>query len=188
MNFPPDPPNPWTTQRSRDLYDSPWLTLQENDVVRPDGSEGDYAVVRFKNRAVGVVPYENGGVWMVGQTRFALGQYSWEIPEGGVPEGEDMREAAARELQEETGITADNMFHLFDIHTSNSVTDEWGQVYLATGLHHGEAAPEPCEDITRLFVPLDDALKAIDDGKITDGLTIAGLMKVALMRARGDLD
>lgn len=187
MPFPPDPPNPWSKVSTQTLYENGWITLEGNAVIRPDGSEGDYTIVRFKNRAVGIVPYENGGVWLVGQTRFALGQYSWEIPEGGVPEDEDMLAAARRELKEETGLTADRYRHLLDVHTSNSVTNEWGQVYLATGLTRGDAAPEPSEDISSLFVPLEDALTAIDQGRITDALTIAGLLRVALLRANGDL-
>lgn len=188
MTFPDDPPNPWISHKSVSLFENDWLTLERNDVTRPDGSEGDYTLVRFRNRAVGVVPYEAGGVWMVGQTRFALNQYSWEIPEGGVPAGEDMLEAAKRELKEETGLTARQYVHLLDLHTSNSVTDEWGQIYLATDLTKGASEPEPSEDITCLFVTLDEALQAIDDGRVTDAMTVAALYKVAMMRERGELD
>ncbi len=187
MPFPPDPPLAWTRVATRTLHRTPFIELEQNDVIRPDGSAGDYTLARFVNRAVGVVPWEKGGVWLVGQSRFALGRYSWEIPEGGVPQDEDMEEAARRELKEETGITADTLTHLFDIHTSNSCTDEWGQTFLATGLTHGETELEATEDIQRLFVTLDEALAAIERGRITDGLTVASLYKVALMRANGEL-
>jgi 8-oxo-dGTP pyrophosphatase MutT (NUDIX family) len=173
------------------LHDNPWTQLSEHDVIRPDGQPGTYWVTHFHNRACGIVPFEvrDGvpGVWMVGQTRYALGQYSWELPEGGVPESEDMEAAARRELKEETGLSADRLTPLFDMHTSNSVTDEWARVYLATGLTHGEAAPEGTEDITRMFVPLADALAAINAGRITDSITVAALFRVELMRVNGKL-
>ncbi len=191
MTFPPDPPNPWRTHGVRVLHDTPWTRLEQHEVTRPDGAPGTYWVTRFHNRACGVVPYEvrDGvpGVWMVGQTRYALDRYSWELPEGGVPQSEGMEEAARRELREETGITAGRLVRLFDIHTSNSVTDEWGQVFLATDLSHGEASPEGTEDITRHFVPMEAALAAIDAGRITDAITVAGLLRVELMRRGGEL-
>ncbi|MGB3456194.1 MAG: NUDIX hydrolase [Litorimonas sp.] len=191
MTFPADPPNPWTTHATRVRHGNPWTQLEENDVTRPDGAPGTYWVTRFRNRACGIVPFEvRGGVpgvWLVGQTRYALGLYSWELPEGGVPPHEAMETAARRELREETGITAQRLTRLFDIHTSNSVTDEWGQVFLATGLTHGEPDLEGTEDITRLFVPLETALAAINSGRITDAITVAGLLRVELMRLRGGL-
>ena len=190
--FPADPPNPWVTKSSKVLHDNPWQRLDAHEVIGPDGKDYTYYVTHFHNRACGVVPYEvcNGmpGVWLVGQTRFALDQYSWELPEGGVPGDEDIREAARRELKEEAGIEAETLTHLFDIHTSNSLTDEWGQVFLATGLSHGEPELEGTEDITRLFVPLSDALQAIAEGRITDAITVAGLYRVELMRLSGELD
>ena len=185
--FPPDPPNPWRVMSTRDVYTTDFLRIERNDVVAPDGSEIEYTLARFVNRAVGVFPYEKGGVWMVGQTRFALDQYSWELPEGGVPPGEDMVAAARRELKEETGITADRLVHLFDLHTSNSCTDEWGQVYLATGLSHGEMELEGTEDIQRFWISMEDLLAAIEAGHVTDAITVAAAYRVELMRLRGEL-
>lgn len=182
MIFPTDPPNPWIIRNTCIAHESDWIRLDLHDVIRPDGSEGDYGVVHFKNRAVGIIPFEvrDGvpGVWMVGQTRFALNAYSWEIPEGGVPEGEEMRDAALRELEEEAGVKAGRLDWLLDLHTSNSVTDEWGQVYLATDLSPGQAAPEGSEDITVQFTPLSDLLEAIDTGRITDAMSVAALLKL----------
>jgi 8-oxo-dGTP pyrophosphatase MutT (NUDIX family) len=190
--FPKDPPNPWITQSSEILFDNPWSRLDAHAVTGPDGKDSTYYVTHFHNRACGVVPYEvRGGVpgvWLVGQTRFTLGRYSWELPEGGVPEGEDIAIAARRELKEEAGIEAGTLTWLFDVHTSNSLTDEQGQVFLATDLTHGASDPEGTEDITALFVPMTDALEAIDDGRITDAITVAGLYRTELMRLSGALD
>lgn len=190
--FPKDPPNPWVTKSSQVLHDNPWLRLEAHDVIGPDGNDYTYYVTHFHNRACGVVPYEvrDGvpGVWLVGQTRYALDRYSWELPEGGVPHGEAVADAARRELKEETGIQAETLTWLFDLHTSNSSTDEWGQVFLATGLTHGKAELEGTEDITTLFVPMSAALTAISDGRITDAITVAGLYRTELMRLSGALD
>lgn len=154
----------------------------------PDGSDGVYGVVRFKNRAVGVIPYQDGQIWMVGQTRYALDAYSWEIPEGGVPKGEDMAEAARRELKEETGLSARTLTHLFDVHTSNSITDEWGRIYLATDLTEGETEPDPSEDISELKLTVQDAVTHIEAGRITDCMTIAAVYKLRLMQLQGELE
>ena len=186
--LPPSPPNPWVTKSTKTVYENPWMKVEANPVELPDGSDGIYGVVRFKNRAVGIIPYEDGYIWMVGQTRYALDQYSWEIPEGGVPEGEDMAQAARRELKEETGLTAEKLTHLFDLHTSNSITDEWGQIYLATGLREGETEPEASEDITQLKLTIEDAITHIEAGRITDCMTIAAVYKLRLLQLSGELD
>lgn len=190
--FPKDPPNPWVTKSSQTLHDNPWLRLDTHDVIGPDGKDYTYYVTHFHNRACGVVPYEvrDGvpGVWLVGQTRYALDRYSWELPEGGVPQGEEIADAARRELKEEAGIEAETLTWLFDLHTSNSLTDEWGKVFLATGLTHGASELEGTEDITALFVPMADALAAIAEGRITDAITVAGLYRTELMRLSGALD
>ena len=103
----PEPSNPWTTLGSRPVYENPWIKVREDQVLRPDGQPGIYGVVEFKNRAVGVLPVEDdGAVWLVGQYRYPLQAYSWEIPEGGSAAGETPEETARRELQEETGLTA----------------------------------------------------------------------------------
>ena len=99
-----------------------------------------------------------------------------------------MIEAARRELKEETGLTADTLTHFFDVHTSNSITDEWGQIYLATGLREGETEPEGSEDISQLKLTLEDAITHIEAGRITDCMTIAAVYKLRLLQISGELD
>ncbi|HWP62836.1 MAG TPA: NUDIX hydrolase [Candidatus Binatia bacterium] len=173
--------NPWRRLARRLVYRNPWIEVVEDSVVRPDGEPGIYGVVHFRNRAVGVVAFEPPDqVLLVGQYRYTLDAYSWEIPEGGVPEGEDLRAGAERELAEETGYRARTWRELVRVHTSNSVTDEVGAVFLATDLVPGEARPDGTEELAVRWLPLGEALAMIDRGEITDALSQVGLLRVAL--------
>lgn len=178
--------NPWKTRKTQLVYDNPWIGVSHREVVNPAGKDGIYGVVHFKNLAIGIVPVdEEGYTWLVGQYRYTLEQYSWEIPEGGCPVGTDPLDSAKRELQEETGMTADHWTHILDLHTSNSVTDEAGMVYLARGLHPGIASPEDTEDLQVTRVPLQQALDLIHTGVITDALSILGLYRVYWLAREG---
>src|SRR5262249_54085351 len=135
VTVPPDRSNPWKTVSSRLLYENAWIRVREDQVMRPDGLPGIYGVVQYKNRAAGVLPCDaDGGVWLVGQYRYPLQAYSWEIPEGGGPESEAPEETARRELREETGLAAGNLQMLATAHLSNSVSDEVGYLFRATEL------------------------------------------------------
>jgi len=179
--------NPFRTLSSREVYDNPWIRVVEHQVVKPRGGEGIYGVVHFKNRSVGVVPYDNGKIWLVGQYRFALGLYSWEIPEGGAPQGESLEACAERELREETGIRAGRLSKLFSMHVSNSASDEEAHLFLATELEHGPSAPEDTEELSVKALPLAEIMTLIEAGVITDGMTIAAIFKVALLEREGRL-
>ena len=188
--FPPSPNNPWLTYKTDIVFENNWIKVENSRVRNPAGSDAIYGVVRFKNKAVGIIPYQDGCIWMVGQTRFALDEYHWEIPEGGVPiaTGETMEEAGRRELAEETGLRAQTLKPLFQMHLSNSVTDEWGQVFLATELTQGENDLEETEDISVLKIPLQVAYEAVEAGLITDSLTITAIYKLKLMQVLGELE
>ena len=150
-------------------------------MVRPDGGPGIYGVVHFVHRAVGIVPLDGARrVLLVGQWRYPLDAWSWEIPEGGASPGEEMLAAARRELTEETGYTAREWRELVRAHLSNSVTDEESVVWLAGGLEDGVPSPDGTEQLELRWVPLDEALAMCRDGRITDALTILGLQRLAL--------
>jgi 8-oxo-dGTP pyrophosphatase MutT (NUDIX family) len=176
--------NPWTTCVSRSVYDNPWIAVREDDVIRPDGRPGIYGVVHFKNQAIGVLPVEaDGSVWLVGQYRYPLNAYSWEIPEGGCPEGEEPIEAARRELREETGLLAEHWEWLGPVHLSNSVSDEVGGVFRATGLTPGASEPDGSERLQVRRVPWDEAWRMLREGQITDSLSVIALLHEAVRRA-----
>jgi 8-oxo-dGTP pyrophosphatase MutT (NUDIX family) len=178
-----DRSNPWTTLSSRPIYENPWISLREDQVLRPDGKDGIYGVVHFKNRAVGVLPVdEQGRVWLVGQYRYPLDAYSWEIPEGGCPESETPEATALRELHEETGLDAGRLELVATAHLSNSVSDELGYVFRATELTEGPSAPEGCERIVVRRVEWEEAWGMLRRGEITDSLSVIALLHEAVRR------
>ncbi|HSK52138.1 MAG TPA: NUDIX hydrolase [Clostridia bacterium] len=174
---------PWTRHTRRVAYDNPWMIVYHDEVTRPDGGPGIYGVVHFRNVAAGVVVLDTADrVLLVGQHRYTLDEYSWEIPEGGVPPGEDPLEGARRELREETGIEAADWAELARYTLSNSITDERGFLYLATGLTQGDAEPDPTEALEVRWLPFAEALAMTLDGRITDAMSIIGIQRVALAR------
>lgn len=171
--------NPWVTHQSRELYENPWIKLTEHDVTNPRGGQSLYGKVHFKNRALGIIPLDREqNTWLVGQYRYTLDAYSWEIPMGGGAMQEEKLEAAKRELKEETGLMASKWKELCTIHTSNSVTDEVGFVYLAEELTQGETAFDETEDLQIRKLSLAEAIAMCDRGEITDSLSVAGLYRL----------
>ena len=167
-------------------YENPWITVWHDEVDRPDGSPGIYGLVHFANLAAGVVVLDDDDrMALVGQHRYALDEWSWEIPEGGVPAGESALEGAKRELREETGLEAAAWREIARVDLSNSVSDERAVLFLATGLTHGEASPEPSEAIDVRWVPFDEAVAMTLDGRITDAMSVVAIQRLALERTGG---
>ncbi len=175
--------NPWQTLNSTVRYENPWLSIRHEDVVTPAGTPGIYGVVSFKNKAVGVVPIDaEGYTYLVGQYRYPLNEYSWEIPEGGSPVGTDPLESARRELREETGLIAQRWTKIARIHTSNSATDEEGFLYIAEELEQGDHEPEDTEQLHVRRLPLVEAVEMAMRSGITDALSVSALLIVARLR------
>lgn len=175
---------PWRRRSRETAYANPWIEVYHDEVDRPDGSPGIYGVVHFENLAAGVIAFDDDDrIVLVGQHRYTLDRPSWEIPEGGVPPTETPLEGIQRELREETGLEAREWREIGRFELSNSVTDEEAVVFEARDLHHGEATPEPTESITLRWVPFEEAVTMVRDGRITDVMSVAAILRVALDRA-----
>jgi len=170
----------WKRLSSTLVYENDWMQVREDDVVNPGGGNNLYGHVHFKNVAVAILPLdEDGNTWLVGQSRYTLGEYSWELPMGGAPRSETPLEAAKRELREETGLTASEWTEVLRLHTSNSITDEVGVVFLAKGLEQGETDFEETEDLAVRKVPVEEAIRMAMEGGITDAISVAALLAYA---------
>ena len=169
----------WKKLGSRVVYDNPWITVYEDHVVNPGGGENQYGHIHFKNKAVAIVPLDDeGNTWLVGQDRYTLGAYSWEVPMGGAASDEELLDAAKRELKEETGLSAAKWTSVMRLHTSNSITDEEGFVFLAENLSEGEPEFEETEKLEIRKLSLDHALEMVNDGQITDAISVAAILKI----------
>ena len=176
--------NKWQKLSTKQLYNNPWIEVHEDQVINPSGGNGIYGRVMFKNTAIGIIPLDaDDNTWLVGQWRYTLNEYSWEIPMGGGPKNEDTLASAKRELKEETGLLASKWQNLGKVHTSNSVTNETGYIYLAQDLEQSTTEFDETEDIQIKKMPFAEAVEWVMNGKITDAISICGILKLnALMR------
>jgi ADP-ribose pyrophosphatase len=180
--------NPWQTRSKVSVYNNPWIEVHHAEVITPTGTEGIYGTVHFKNKAIGIIPIdEDGNTWLVGQYRYALDAYSWEIPEGGGLHHIDPLVAAKKELAEEVGLVARRWDILAELNTSNSVTDEYGIIYLARDLSPGFAEQDDTEQLELRKLPLQEAIRMVLDGEILDSISLIGLMKVHILQLQNRL-
>jgi len=180
--------NPWTIVDSQKIYENTWIGLTEHNVINPSGGKGIYGVVHFKSYAVGVLALdEEMNTWLVGQYRFPLKAYSWEIPEGGGALNLSPLDGAKRELLEETGLTATDWKELLQMHLSNSVSDELAVIYIARGLSMGTAEPEETEELVLRKLPFEEAYQMAMDGRITDSMSVAAILKTKILLLEGQL-
>jgi 8-oxo-dGTP pyrophosphatase MutT (NUDIX family) len=171
----------WKRLDRKLIYDNPWITLFEDQVINPGGGQNMYGLVHFKGKAIAIVPLDDeGNTWIVGQDRYTLGEYSWEVPMGASDEGEDPLDTAHRELREETGLTAAKMTRIMRMHTSNSVTDEEGFVFVAEGLTEGDTAFDEMEVLEVRKLPLTDVVEMIRNQEMTDAISVAAILRVYL--------
>ncbi len=171
--------NPWKQKTTKRIYDNPWITVHEDQVINPKGGNSLYGKVHFKNMAIGIVPLDkNLNTWLVGQWRYTLNAYSWEIPMGGGPLKTAPLESAKRELKEETGLVANDWECFLKIHTSNSVTDEFGYCYTARGLTQEDTAFDDTEDLAVKKMPFQEVFDMCLRGEITDSLSLAAILKL----------
>ena len=174
--------NPWKVTSEKVIYDNPWINLTEYQVINPSGNPGIYGKVHYKNIAIGVLPLDDElNTYLVGQFRFPLGQYSWEMPEGGGILGVEPLDSAKRELLEETGLKAQNWTEIQRLHLSNSVSDELSIIYLARDLQQFEAEPEDTEQLIVHKLPFEEVYQMVCIGEITDAMTVAAVLKVRLL-------
>lgn len=175
---------PWRHLSRRVAYENPWIIVFHDEVHRPDGSPGTYGLVHFANHAAGAVVLDaEDRIVLVGQHRYTLDAWSWEIPEGGVPAGETPLEGIRRELREETGVEATDWREIGRLHLSNSITDEAATLFAARAITLGAAEPEASEQLETRWVPFDEALAMTLDGRITDAMSVAAIQRIALERA-----
>lgn len=180
--------NPWKTLTNEKVYESPWIRVTKHDVTNPNGNPGIYSVVHFKNIAVGVIPLdEHYNTWIVGQYRYPIDIYSWEIVEGGSPVGTDPLESGKRELLEEAGIIAKDWLKIQEVHLSNSATDEFGVIYIARNLEFHSPEPEDSEQLEVRKIPFDELYQMVLDGKVTDSLSVMGVLKAKVLIDKGEI-
>lgn len=178
--------NSWTTLKSEVKFETDWISISKHDVLNPSGNKGLYGVVNFKNLAIGILPLDSeNNTWLVGQWRYPLNQYSWEIPEGGGKFSHDPIESAKRELKEETGLIANKYTLLCNMHTSNSATDEYCYIYIAQNLEYTLSEPEESEDLQVKKLPFEQAYQMVMAGKITDSLSMVAILKTKILLDKG---
>jgi 8-oxo-dGTP pyrophosphatase MutT (NUDIX family) len=175
----PQKDNPWKITNSKSGYDNPWIKLTHHKVINPAGNPGEYTTIHFKNRAIGIICLDQDhNTILVGQHRFPLNKYSWEIPEGGGHYDEQPLTTAKRELHEETGVKANNWQLIQEFDLSNSITDEHAYIYLATDLSYEIAHPDEDEELEMRKIPFSAVYQAVLDGEIRDSLTVVAVLKI----------
>ena len=174
--------NPWQSLSKEIVYDNKWISVSHEEVTTPTGTNGIYGKVHFKNYAIGIIPIDiDGNTYLVGQFRYAINEYSWEIPEGGGLLENDILSAAKRELIEEVGLEAQTFTQICIANTSNSATDELAYIFVAQDLKFVESQPDETEQLQIKKLSLLSAFKMAMNGEIKDAISIIGLLKLKLL-------
>ena len=174
--------NPWEKIDEEVMYNNSWIKVTHLNVINPSGIKGVYGTVHFKHWAIGIIPLdEDLNTWIVGQYRYPIKQYSWEIPEGGGDFNVSKLDSAKRELSEECGLKANKWTQIQKFHLSNSVSDENGEIFLAQDIDEFKNHPDPEEELVVKKIPFQEVFEMIQEGKITDSISIMGIYKVKYM-------
>jgi len=180
--------SPWKTKSVKQVYENPWIEITHREVITPGSNDGIYGVVHFKNVAIGILPLdEENNTWIVGQYRYPIDRYTWEIPEGGGPLMEPVLSSAKRELLEETGIIAEEWTEMQSMFLSNSATDEYAVLYVARKLTFTEARPDEDEAITIRKLPFEGLYEMVLNGEVDDSLSVTAVLKAKLLMNEGKL-
>lgn len=173
----------WIKHSSQVAHENNWFKVEKDEVTRPDGTEGEYFTV-VSPPAVFIIPQDDDGdIYLIGQHRYTIDEYSIEIPAGGT-EWQDPLESAKKELKEETGFTAENWEKLGEFYSANGLLREKAHLYLATGLKQSGHNEQDEEGIDKTYkLSLDKILDMIQSGEIQDGQTISSL--VFLLKKKG---
>ena len=179
---------PWTTLKEELRYETPWISVSHHEILDPSGQQGIYGVVHFKNLAIGVVPLDADlNTWIVGQYRYPVRAYSWEIPEGGGKRNIPPQASAERELREEAGIVASRWAEILRMDLSNSASDEEVVLYVAQGLTFFEPEPDHNEELVLRKLPFAELYAMVTRGEVRDSLTVAAVLRVQLRLVEGTL-
>ena len=183
-----DEENPWKKKGERIVYDNPWIQVTEHQVIDPSGNDTIYGVVSPKHLAIGIIPLdEDNNTWLIGQYRYPLQRYSWEIVEGGAPFGEDPINAARRELKEEAGLEAEEWIYFMEMSTSNCLADEQALFYVARNLTIGEPKPDDNEKLQLVKLPFIEAYQLVMEGRIQDSMSVAAILKLKVLMDEGKI-
>lgn len=184
----PDTENPWVTLSVAVQYENPWIRIDEHQVKNPAGNDGIYGVVHFKTHAIAIIPLdEHYNTWIVGQYRYPLHTYEWEVVEGGCPEGTSPLDTAHRELHEEVGLQAGQMELVMEMQLSNSTTDEIAFTYVAKQLTYIGENPDEDEKLSIRKLPFSELYEMVMRGEIRDALSVASVLKVKLLIDAGKI-
>jgi 8-oxo-dGTP pyrophosphatase MutT (NUDIX family) len=163
------------TVSTREVYANSWMTVREDAIRRPDGSDGLYGVVDKPTYAL-VIPRDGDRLHLVEQFRYPVGERRWEFPAGTAPDraAQDPADLAVRELVEETGMQAGRMQLLGTLDVAPGMSSQRGHVYLATELTQGEARREHTEqDMRTAWFTIAQFEAMVRDGELTDAQTLA---------------
>lgn len=180
--------NPWTLVQDETVFDCPYFMTRSDWVRDGGGRPRRYFNVRMKNFGIAVVPIDGmGRIVLVGQQRYLLNRFTWEVVRGGGPLDRPALESAQKELSEETGCRADHWLQLFEASASPGVTDELSVGFVAWGLHQGEPHPDGGEELLQRRIPFAEAISMALSGAIADLASSALLLGVQVKLDRGEL-